>query len=52
MEQLLTFDKLPEAITMLTKEVSELKRLLIEKQEQAPTDQPEQLLTIRKQPNF
>ena len=41
----LTFDKLPEAVTMLTKEVSELKRLLIEKQEQ-PTDQPEQLLTI------
>ena len=28
----LTFDKLPEAVTMLTKEVSELKRLLIEKQ--------------------
>lgn len=46
MEQVLTFDKLPEAVTMLTKEVSELKRLLIEKQEQPPTDQPEQLLTI------
>jgi len=42
----LTFDKLPEAVTMLTKEVSELKRLLIEKQEQPTTDQPEQLLTI------
>jgi excisionase family DNA binding protein len=41
----LTFDKLPEAVTMLTNEVRELKRLLIEKQEQ-PTDQPEQLLTI------
>jgi len=26
MEQVLTFDKLPEAVTMLTKEVSELKR--------------------------
>jgi excisionase family DNA binding protein len=46
MEQVLTFDKLPEAVTMLTKEVSELKRLLIEKQEQAPTDRQEQLLTI------
>ena len=46
MEQHLTFDKLPEAVTMLTKEVSELKRLLIEKQEQTLTDQPEQLLTI------
>jgi len=52
MEQLLTFDKLPEAITMLTKEVSELKRLLIEKQEQAPTDQPEQLLTIQEAAEF
>ena len=46
MEQHLTFYKLPEAVTMLTKEVSELKRLLIEKQEQTLTDQPEQLLTI------
>lgn len=46
MEQVLTFDKLPEAVTMLTKEVSELKRLLIEKQEQPTLDQPEQLLTI------
>lgn len=47
MEQVLTFDKLPEAVTMLTKEVSELKRLLIEKQEQPPIDQLEQLLTIQ-----
>jgi len=46
MEQHLTFDKLPEAVTMLTKEVSELKRLLIEKQEQPTTDQTEQFLTI------
>ena len=43
----LTFDKLPEAVTMLTKEVSELKRLLIEKQEQPTTDQSEQLLTVQ-----
>ena len=52
MEQHLTFDKLPEAVAMLTKEVSELKRLLIEKQEQAPTDQPEQLLTIQQAAEF
>ena len=45
MEQYLTFDKLPEAVTMLSKEVSELKRLLIEKQEQ-PTTHSEHLLTI------
>jgi excisionase family DNA binding protein len=48
----LTFDKLPEAVTMLTKEVSELKRLLIEKQEQPTTDQPEQLLTIQEAAEF
>jgi excisionase family DNA binding protein len=32
MEKLLTFEKLPEAVAMLIQEVSELKRLLIEKQ--------------------
>ena len=47
MEQVITFDQLPKAVTMLTKEVSELKRLLIEKQEQPPHEQPEQLLTIQ-----
>ena len=52
MEQVITFEKLPEAVTMLTKEVSDLKRLLIEKQEQASTDQPEQLLTIQEAADF
>ena len=48
----LTFDQLPNAVAMLTKEVRELKRLLIEKQEQAPTEQPEQLLTIEEAAKF
>lgn len=53
MEQNLTFDQLPKAVTMLTKEVSELKRLLIEKQEQQPTtEQPEQLLTVQEAAQF
>ena len=52
MEQVLTFDQLPTAVTMLTKEVSELKRLLIEKQEQPTTDQPEQLLTVQEAAQF
>ena len=52
MEQILTFDQLPIAVTKLTKEVSELKRLLIEKQEQAPTDHPDQLLTIQQAAEF
>ena len=51
MEQHLTFDKLPEAVTMLTKEVSELKRLFIERQE-TPTEQLEQLLTIQEAAEF
>jgi excisionase family DNA binding protein len=48
----LSFEQLPQAVTMLTKEVSELKRLLIEKQEQQPTDQPDQLLTIQQAAEF
>lgn len=47
----LKFDQLPEAVTMLTKEVSDLKRLLTEKQEQ-PTPEPEQLLTIQQASEF
>jgi excisionase family DNA binding protein len=52
MEQNLTFDQLPKAVTMLTKEVSELKRLLIEKQEQPPIAQPEQLFTVQEAAEF
>jgi excisionase family DNA binding protein len=52
MEQTLTFDQLPKAVTMLTHEVSELKRLLIMKQEKPPTEQPERLLTIQEAAEF
>lgn len=52
MEQILTFDQLPKAVTMLTKEVSELKRLLIENQEKSPTEQPEQLLSVQQAAQF
>jgi excisionase family DNA binding protein len=52
MEQVLTFEKLPEAVKMLTKEVSEMKRLLMDKQEQTTTDQPEQLLSIDEAAEF
>ena len=51
MEQNLTFDELPQAVTMLIKEVSEFKSLLIEKQEH-PTNQPEQLLTVQEAAEF
>ena len=52
MDQNFTFDQLPKAVTLLTKEVSELKRLLIEKQEHPPTEQPEQLLTVQEAAAF
>lgn len=48
----LTFDQLPKAVTMLTNEVSELKRLLIKKQEQAPTEPTERLLTVKETAQF
>jgi excisionase family DNA binding protein len=52
MEHNLTFNDLPTAVTMLTKEVSELKRLLIEKQELPTTEQPEQLLSVQEAAKF
>ena len=45
--EVLTFDQLPKAVTMLTKEVSELKQLIIAKNEKQSTKQPEQFLTIQ-----
>ena len=47
-----TFNDLPKAVTMLTKEVSELKRLLIEKQQQPITVKQEQLLTVQEAAQF
>lgn len=51
-QQGLTFEQLPDAVTMLTKEVSELKRLLIETQAQTPTDEPEKFLNIEEAADF
>ena len=47
----LTFDRLPEAVTMLISEVSEIKQLLIE-QKPLPPEQPEQFLTIQEASEF
>jgi excisionase family DNA binding protein len=52
MEQLFSFEQLPLAVTMLTKEVSELKSLLLNKQEQEPILKPEQFLTIQEAAEF
>jgi excisionase family DNA binding protein len=50
--EILTFDQLPKAVTNLTNEVRELKRLLIDKQENTPTDQAEKLLSIQEAAEF
>ena len=43
----LTFDQLPTAVSMLIKEVSEMRRLLVENQEQVQTSHEDDLLTIK-----
>ena len=48
----LTFDQLPEAVTTLTKEVSELKNLIITNQEQPTKEQPEILLNVQEAEEF
>tara|TARA_R110001592_G_scaffold210945_3_gene462639 strand:- start:139 stop:486 length:348 start_codon:yes stop_codon:yes gene_type:complete len=48
----LTFDQLPKAVTMLTNEVSELKRLLLEKREKQLTEQSETFLNIQEAAKF
>ena len=48
----LTFDQLPEAVTTLTKEVSELKNLIITNQEQPTKEQPEILLNVQEAAEF
>lgn len=52
MENSLTFDQLPQAVAMLTKEVSELKKLLLQKSEQQVTPPAEQLLDVQQAAEF
>ena len=52
MTENITFDQLPKAVTTLTNEVSELKRLIIENQEQKLADEPEKLLTVQEAAQF
>ena len=51
MEEILTFNDLPKAVTRLTDEVSKLKDLLIQKQV-SPTKEAEKLLTIKEASEF
>ena len=43
----LTLETLPNAFTHLAMEVSEIKRLLLEKSNEQPTTDPDELLTVR-----
>ncbi|MDG1276088.1 MAG: helix-turn-helix domain-containing protein [Algoriphagus sp.] len=52
MYQELTFDQLPKAVTMLTNEVSELKRLLLEKQAEPSTQPNDKPLSISEAAEF
>jgi len=46
MEQNLNFENLPTAVSQLNKKLENIERLLLEKNEQQPTEQADQLLTI------
>ena len=52
MEENLTFEQLPKAVTKLTKEVCELKQLLLKKSVEQPSDFSEQFLTIQEAAEF
>ena len=50
--EVLKFEDLPEAVTMLTKEVSELKSLLLEQSNKTTTELEEKFLTVQETATF
>ena len=49
----LTFEQLPKAVIMLTKEISELKKMLTQRQEEEKTQEPtEKLLSVQETAKF
>ena len=52
MDKKFTFEDLPEVVIMLTKEVSELRRLFTEKQKQVLIQQSDKLLTVQEAAQF
>jgi len=52
MTEKLTFDELPNAVTILTNEISELKRLLLEKNDQQTAKKTEHFLTVQEAAQF
>ena len=47
-----SFEKLPEAVTMLRKEIGELKSLIIESRAETNSEQTEKLLTVDEAAEF
>lgn len=52
MSEDLTFDQLPKAVIMLTKEISELKQLLTQQQEEKAQEPIEKLLSVQETAKF
>lgn len=52
MENILTFEQLPNAVSRLTEEVCELKRLLLTKPNEKPQQQEEKLLSVKEAAEF
>lgn len=52
MEQIFTFEQLPQVVAMLAKEVGELKKLLLQKSEQQTTPPAERLLDVQQAAKF
>ena len=48
----LTFDQLPQAVIMLTKEISELKKLLTHSKEEKTQEPTEKLLSVQETAKF
>jgi len=52
MAEILTFDQLPTAVNQLSKKLENIERLLLQKNEQQPTEQSDQLFTVQEAADF
>jgi excisionase family DNA binding protein len=52
MNEALTFDQLPTAVSQLDKRLENIERLLTQKSEPTPAKQPDQLLTVQQTAEF
>ena len=50
--EILTFDQLPVAVNQLNKKLENIERLLLQKNEQQPVEQSDQLLTVQEAAEF